>query len=488
MSAGAGVLHVTNTLTRALEPVAVPHDRPLTLYSCGPTVYRYAHIGNLRTFLLADLVRRVLAYRGVRVRAVQNITDVGHLTDDQVDHGEDKMLVAAGLEGRSPQEIAAAYTRAYLDDAASLNLQPFDVWPRATEHVPQMLALIEQLVASGHAYDTDDAVYFDVTSFPGYGKLSGNDIGSLRAGHRSAEVRASKRFHADFALWRKAGPRRSEAWDSRFGRGFPGWHIECSAMALAHLGERVDVHIGGVDLAFPHHECEIAQSEAALGRRCVGTWLHGEHLLAEGRKMSKSAGNFYDLRAVVQRGHDPLAFRLLCLRARYRTQLNFTWEALAAAERTLQRLRTRVGALQDAGRHETAPETSAAIETCARGYERRFLAAVEDDLDTPAALAIVHEVAGGERAAAGLPAVRRAQLLLSWDAVLGLDLGGGPSPEDQRLPAGAAALIARREQARTGRDFQAADALREQLAELGIDVVDTPAGCWPPRPPRVRPG
>ncbi len=266
------MLHVTDSMTRGLRPLAARQDRPLALYACGPTVYRYAHIGNLRTFLLADLVRRVLALRGTPVTAVQNITDVGHLTDDTIDAGEDKMLVSAGLEGRSAAEIAEHYTNAYLDDARRLNLLPFDAYPRATEHIGAMVDLVGRLLAAGHAYDTPGAVYFDVRSFPGYGRLSGNRLADLRPGHRIA-LNPEKRFHADFALWRKAGERRQMTWESPWGRGFPGWHIECSAMSLAYLGEQHDVHIGAVDLAFPHHECEVAQTEAAVGHRVVDVFI-----------------------------------------------------------------------------------------------------------------------------------------------------------------------------------------------------------------------
>jgi cysteinyl-tRNA synthetase len=461
------VLEVANTRTRARSTLSPRAGRPLTLYSCGPTVYRYAHIGNLRTFLLADLVRRALAYRGVEVRAVQNITDVGHLTDDTVDHAEDKMLVSAGLEGRSTEEIAAYYTQAYLDDAAALNLRPFDAYPRATEYVETMIDLVARLEARGYAYDAPSAVYFDVRAFPEYGQLSGNRLEDLQAGHR-IDANPEKRFHADFALWRKAGPRRGVAWDAPWGRGFPGWHIECSAMSLALLGEHVDVHLGGVDLVFPHHDSEIAQSEAAVGHRVVDVWVHGEHLLSEGRKMAKSAGNFYDLRTIAERGYDPLAFRLLCLQSRYRTQFNFTEEALDGSARALARLRARTAALGPASDPVDAE------------WDARFLAAVEDDLDTPGALTLVHAVASGEGKAAALPDPARATLLRRWDAILALDLDrDAAAGAEVALPAGAAALIAEREEARAAKDWAAADALRDELAAVGVDVTDTPEGsAW----------
>jgi len=463
------VLRVADTLTRSRRALAAPSGRPLTMYTCGPTVYRYAHIGNLRTFLLADLVRRVLASKGIDVRAVQNITDVGHLTDDVSDLGEDKMLVSAGLEGRSAAEIADYYTEAYLTDARRLNLLAFDAYPRATEHIDAILDLTGRLVAAGHAYDTPAAVYFDVRGFPAYGRLSGNRLEALQPGHRM-DADPAKRFHADFALWRKGGQRRQQVWSSPWGPGFPGWHIECSAMSLAYLGEDIDVHLGGVDLAFPHHEAEIAQSESAVGHRVVDVWLHGEHLLAEGRKMAKSAGNFFDLRTIAEAGVDPLAFRLLCLQVRYRTQLNFTWDALLGAQRTLERLRARITQPDEA--------TSGPANDAERLLQLRFDQTLDDDLDTPTALTIVHEVAGGTGKARSLQPGRRARLLRRWDAVLGLDLGRLAEAESEAapLPAEAAELVAARDRARAARDWAGADRLRDQLAEMGVQVSDTPSG------------
>jgi cysteinyl-tRNA synthetase len=262
------------------------------MYTCGPTVYRYAHIGNLRTFLLADLLRRALEADGIQVRQVQNITDVGHMVDERFDRGEDRMLVSARLEDRSPAEIAAHYTEAFLADAAAFNLRPAAAYPRASEYVPQMQELVAKLLEGGHAYEVEGNVYFAVESFPGYGRLSGNTLERLRAGHRQEEPDPRKRHHADFALWKAAGPGRLVRWPSPWGDGYPGWHIECSAMSLATLGEHIDVHTGGEDNVFPHHEDEIAQSEAVVGHPVVTTWVHGRHLLTADFKMSKSRGNF----------------------------------------------------------------------------------------------------------------------------------------------------------------------------------------------------
>jgi cysteinyl-tRNA synthetase len=455
------MLEVTNTLTRAKEPVRPRTPGRVDMYTCGPTVYRNAHIGNLRTFLLADLVRRALEVGGIEVRQVQNITDVGHMTNEEFDRGEDRMLVSARLEDKSPAEIAEHYTGAFLQDAAAFNLQRAAAYPRASDYVPQMQELVAKLLERGHAYEVDGTVYFAVQSFPGYGRLSRNTLDRLRAGHRQAEVDPRKRHHADFALWKAAGPGRIVKWPSPWGDGYPGWHIECSAMALTELGEHIDIHTGGEDNVFPHHEDEIAQSEAVVGHQVVTTWVHGAHLLTEGRRMAKSAGNFYALADLVARGHSPLAARLLFLQARYGNQLNFTWDTLAGAERALDRLRSRMASWAKEPRAGQGPG-------CA-GYEERFWAAVNDDLDTPKALAVLAELEGDE----SLPPSARFASLAAFDRVLGLDLA---AQVGQTLPAGAEELIAGRERARAARDFAAADRLRDQLAHMGVEVTDTRAG------------
>jgi cysteinyl-tRNA synthetase len=458
------MLRVTNTLTRAKEPVSAHAPGRLLMYTCGPTVYRYMHVGNLRSFLVADLVRRVVEVAGLEVDQVQNVTDVGHMTDEEFDRGEDKMLVSAKLEDRSPVEIAAYYTEAFRRDVAAMNLRPARAYPRASDYVPRMIELVRRLQELGHAYEVDGDVYFAVESFPNYGRLSGNSLEQLRAGHRVEEVDPRKRHHADFALWRHAGPGRLVRWDSPWGEGFPGWHIECSAMSLGELGEHIDVHTGGVDNVFPHHEDEIAQSEAVVGHQVVRTWVHGEHLLTEGRKMAKSAGNFYGLRELEARGHSPLALRLLFLQAHYSSQLNFTWDALAAAERSLGRKRARVAAwAEDHGQAGGSGPPATA------DYERRFWAAVDDDLDTPRALAVLAEMEGDE----SVPAAARHRSVLAFDRVLGLDLDRAAG---QELPPGAEELIARREAARAARDWATADRLRDDLAVMGVEVSDTPGG------------
>jgi cysteinyl-tRNA synthetase len=469
------MLQVTNTLTRTKEPVAARTPGPLRMYTCGPTVYRSAHIGNLRTFLLADLVRRALEADGIEVRQVQNITDVGHLTNERFDRGEDRMLVSARLEGRTPAEIAEHYTQTYLADAAALNLEPAHSHPRASAYVPAMIELVERLLAKGHAYQVDGNVYFAVETFPGYGRLSRNSLDQLRAGHRQEGVDPRKRHHADFTLWKSAGPGRIVKWDSPWGEGFPGWHIECSAMSLGELGPEIDVHTGGVDNVFPHHEDEIAQSEAVVGHQVVTTWVHGEHLLTEGRRMAKSAGNFYDLRTVRERGHSPLAVRYLFLQARYRSQFNFTWDALAGAERALGRLRDRMAEWsrtpsQGATTAGAGPAGSSRAGAGPAGeYRRRFRAAIDDDLDTPKALTVLGELEADE----ALAPADRFHVVAGFDQVLGLDLAGAAA---QVLPSGADELIAERERARAARDWSAADRLRDELAGIGVEVVDTRSG------------
>ena len=450
-------LRVYNTLARRKEEFRPLEAGRATLYSCGPTVYRYAHIGNLRTYIFAALLCRTLEYLGTAPRQVMNITDVGHLTEDDFDRGEDKMLLAARLEQRTPEEIADHYTRAFLDDIALVNVRPAAEYPRATHYIARMLEIIERLVAAGHAYAVEGTVYYDIGSFPAYGRLSRNRTEELLAGTRG-DPDPRKRNPGDFTLWKHAGERRLQAWDSPWGRGFPGWHIECSAMSTALLGDRFDIHTGGADNVFPHHEAEIAQSEGALGHRVVSYWMHGEHLLLSGTRMAKSAGNFFRITELPEQGWDPLAFRYLALQARYRAKLNFSPEGVAGADRALESLREKARAWA-----ASAPEGTGAE------LEERFAAAIADDLDLPAAMALVSELVRSD-----LPAGDRARLLASFDRVLGLDLFRDAA--EVELPPGAAGLLARREAARTARDFALSDRIRDELAAQGVQVTDTAGG------------
>jgi cysteinyl-tRNA synthetase len=397
---------------------------------------------------------------------VKNITDVGHMRNDDHDSlasDADKIELAAETEGKTPAEIADFYTDAWLEDEALLNILRADVMPRATDHIGEMISLTERLLERGLAYEVDGTVYYDVSEFPGYGKLSGQRVDETRAGHR-VEVETNKRDLADFALWKRAGHHRHMKWPSPWGDGFPGWHIECSAMSLKHLGERFDVHTGGIDLKFPHHEDEIAQSEGALGHPVVSLWMHGEFLTMGDAKMAKSTGNVVRVADLPQMGYEPLVFRYLALTAHYRSKIDFTADAMHAAASGLARLRRAVASAPAAAPIDLSAEPVAS-------YRSHFADAVADDLALPRALAIAHVVAS----APDLSDPQRRALLLDFDRVLGLSLDA-PVAEDAPLPEGAAELLERRAAARASKDFAASDALRDELAALGVEVRDTPGG------------
>jgi len=456
-------MRLYNTLTRTVEEVVPVEAGHVTMYSCGPTVYRYVHLGNLRTFMLADLVRRALEFEGLRVTQIMNITDVGHMVDDSSERAVDKMLLAVEDEGLSPTAIADKYTEAVFADAAAIGIRPADAYPRATEHISEMIELTQILIERGHAYVADSgSVYFDVQSLPNYGALSGNTVDKLRTGHRDLEVDPSKRHPADFALWKTAGAGRVMKWPSPWGDGFPGWHIECSAMSMKFLGDRFDIHTGGTDLRFPHHEDEIAQSDGSVGHRVVSVWVHGGHLRLSGHKIAKSTGNVVRVEELVERGLDPLAFRWLTFQTRYRSEMDFTWEAMEAADHRVKQLRRRMA--------EWAPATEP-TSVAAKGFDARFREAIADDLDLPAAVVVVNELAS----TTDMPDGERYALLASWDHVLGLDLEreakSGWMPSDE-----VRALVAERDQARGAKDYATSDRIRDRLIEMGLEVMDGPDG------------
>jgi cysteinyl-tRNA synthetase len=511
-------LRLRNTLSRRVEPVVPLEPAPpgsvatIRMYSCGPTVYRSAHVGNMRTYLLADFLRRALLFEGFDVFHVQNITDVGHMRDEQRDAGGDKILAAAEREGRPPREIADAYEAEFHADQAALNILPAHVFPRATEHVTEMISLAEELEDRGTAYRAaDGTLYYEVARFPGYGRLSGNSVDELRAGHRGP-VEQGKRDPADFALWKVAEPGRRLKWSTRrWGDGFPGWHLECSAMARRYLGDRFEVHTGGIDNVFPHHEDEIAQSAAVTGSVPAAHWVHGEHLLMSGRKMAKSAGNIATVGDLVADDVDPLAFRYLCLTAHYSHKLNLSVASLRAAAAGLDSLRGRLRSLGpapdegvwaapsvlDSGRTDDRPE---GVAMGARGHggvapngwprrttadpplsaaggaiRSRFREAVRDDLDLPRALAVVREALKP-----GLDRDEARWLVLDADAVLGLRLDRVWS-ERRALPVAAPTgdvpdLVAARSRARRDRDFVEADRLRDEIRDRGYELVDRSDG------------
>jgi cysteinyl-tRNA synthetase len=427
------------------------------LYACGPTVYDYAHIGNLRTYLFGDLLRRVLRLNGYEVKHVLNITDVGHLTSD-ADAGEDKMEKGSRRTGRSAWDIAAFYTEAFQRDLERLRNLPPTVWARATDHIPEQIAFILEIERAGFAYRTVDGIYFDTARLERYGHLARLDIAGLRAGHR-VDV-GGKRAPTDFALWKFSGDgeQRQMEWDSPWGRSFPGWHIECSAMSTRYLGALFDIHIGGEDHVPVHHSNEIAQHEACHGHPPARYWLHGSFLrLADSEKMSKSDGSFIRLDTLVERGFDPLAYRYLVLGAHYRSKLVFSWTALASAQTALGRLRLAYHGLPAGGVADPA-------------YRERMLAELNDDLNTPRALALAWEVLKSD-----LPGeVQKATL--GWlDEVLGLGLDAW-RPAAHALPDAVRALVEARQQARLDQRWADADALRAEIEAAGFSVKDTADG------------
>jgi cysteinyl-tRNA synthetase len=461
-------MRLYDSLSRAVKEVDPVEPGRVKIYACGPTVYRYVHLGNLRTFLLTDLIRRALEFEGYDVTAVQNITDVGHMTDESSPEAVDKMLLAVEDEGLQPLEIAEKYTKEALEDMAAVGIRLPDLMPKATEHIPEMIELTRTLIDRRHAYVVDSgSVYYDVTSFPGYGRLSGNTLDKLKAGHRDLETDPAKRHDADFALWKAAGAGRMMTWPSPWGDGFPGWHVECSAMSMKYLGDRFDIHTGGTDLRFPHHEDEIAQSEGAVGHPVVSTWVHGGFLRLTGQKIAKSTGNVIRAAELIERGLDPLAFRWLAFQTRYRSEMDFTWEAMETADRRVRQLRRHVAEWGEA---------VAELGPAAKDFDARFREAVANDLDMPTAVRVVNDL---DRAPDVPPGEKRA-LLASWDHVLGLDLereareGWEPSDEVR-------ALVAERDEAREAKDYSRSDELRDELQSMGLEVMDTAEGT------RVRP-
>lgn len=460
-------MRLHNSLSGQVEEVVPQTPGQILMYTCGPTVYRFAHLGNLRTFLLADVLRRALEFEGLDVTQIMNVTDVGHMTDESSAEAIDKMQLAAGDEGRSPAEIAQTYTEAFLEDAASIGIRPASRYPKATEHIPEMIAMTETLIANGHAYEAEGNIYYDVRSFAGYGQLSGNTITDLVAGHRDLEVAPGKRHHADFSLWKHAGTGRLQTWESPWGPGFPGWHIECSAMSMKYLGEHFDIHTGGNDLKFPHHEDEIAQSEGAVGHTVVNTWVHGGHLRLAGQKIAKSTGNVVRAPELAERGFDPLAFRYLTFQSRYRSEMDFSWEAMEVVDQKVRQLRRRVA--------EWGPAADS-LDAASSEFDARFRETVARDLDLPQALVVLSDLVSTSQ----IEPAQKVALLASWDQVLGLDLFREAElawePTEQMR-----ALMIRRDGARNEKDWASADALREELAGLGLEVMDTPDGT------RVRP-
>ncbi len=471
-----------NTLTRKKEIFKPLRRGRVGLYTCGPTVYNYAHIGNLRTYIFEDVLRRVLATAGYRVRHVMNITDVGHLTSD-ADSGEDKLEKGAAREGKTVWDIAQFYTDAFLADIAALNIRRADKLVPATATIKDQIGLIKKLFAKGYAYETEQAVYFDVSRFKNYTRLSRQKLDEKKTAVRSDVVEdPEKRQAQDFALWFKRVGKFSNHtmhWPSPFGKGdgFPGWHIECSAISTKYLGQPFDIHTGGVDHIATHHTNEIAQSEGAVGKPLARVWMHGEFLLVQEEKMAKSAGNFYTLATITEKNIDPLAFRYLALTAHYRSRLNFSWESLAAAEQSLTRLRDFIQALiishQPNNRRLNLRKSKGGLDIVVR-YKKRFDAAIADDLNTPRALAVIWDIIGAyhKNPTQFNPAAVR-HLLLDFDKVLGLGLA---DIKKEIVPKKILALVEKREALRKQKNWTGADRIREEITRLGWRVEDTANG------------
>ena len=456
-------IYLTNTLTRKKEKFVPIDPKEVRIYTCGPTVYRDIHIGNLRTYLMADIIKRILIYNGYKVKHIKNITDVGHMrTDEGQGQAFDPIIVEALEQGKTPQQIAETYTQKFLEDEKRLNILPADTFPKATEHIKEMIELTKRLVDKGYAYVTDGTIYFNVKKFKNYGQLSGNTLGKMDKLLEAVRVatETDKKDSADFALWKKAESGREMKWDSPWGEGFPGWHIECSVMSMKYLGPSFDIHTGGEDNIFPHHEDEIAQSEAATGKKFVNFWIHGGFLLVDGKKMARREGNVYTIFDIAKKDFSPLAFRYLVLTAHYRSRLNFTWDSLTAAESALNNLYREISLY--------AGQSQAKIG-CAE-FESRFLEALNDDMNMPTALAVVWALVKSN-----YPPSAKLKSLYKFDQVLGLGFEKVAS-ETSNIPPEVRELVNERENARSRGDFKDADKLRGKIREKGYEVIDSETG------------
>lgn len=465
------MISLYNTLTKQKEVFTPLEAGQVKMYTCGPTVYDYVHIGNLRSYVMADTLRRVLEASGLTVQHVKNITDVGHLTADDVaqgDSGEDKIARKAAAEHKTPEEIATFYTDYYRQAEAALNILPPHEQPKATSYIAEMISFIERLIEQDYAYAANGNVFFAVRKFADYGKLSGNTLDALKVGAR-LEEHPDKRDPWDFALWLKAPAGHLMHWDSPWGVGYPGWHIECSAMNLATLGKTIDIHTGGEDNIFPHHEAEIAQSECGNGEKFSRYWVHARHLLVDGQKMSKSKGNFYKLEDVLERGFTAMDLRMLFLSAHYRSQMNFTWDALEQAKKNLQALFITKGRLQ------AWPKESSSLN----GFDgtdslAKIASSIKDDLNTPQAIAEALELC--RMTNIKLDAKELVQIDNLRNVFEQIFKYFGIKEESRAIPENVQSLVEMRAHARSVKNFAESDTLREKIATLGYIVEDGPNG------------
>lgn len=448
-------MKVFNTLSRKVEEFNPINPSEVTLYSCGPTVYDFAHIGNLRTYIFVDILKRVLLFNGYAVKHVMNITDVGHLTDDR-DSGEDKVEKKAALEGLSAWELSEFYTKEFKQNLADLNIIEPTVWAKATDHIQEQIELVKKLEEKGFIYRTSDGMYFDTSMLPDYGKLARLNLAGQEEGAR-VEINAEKRNSTDFAVWKfsPADKKRQMEWESPWGKGFPGWHIECSAMSMKYLGETIDFHTGGIDHIPVHHTNEMAQSEAVTGKPFVNYWLHGEFLLINDGRMGKSEGNFITLKTLIDKGFPAVAYRIFCLSSHYRSKLNFSWDALSGALNNWNKLKRK---FLDLGR-QNGLVNEALLE--------KFKECVNDDLNMPQALAVVWDVFKTE-----ISDFDKRSTLLKFDEVLGLGLAN-VKDESVEVPEEIQKLLDERNKARSERDWAKADALRKEIESQGWEIEDT---------------
>lgn len=455
-------MQLYNTLTRKVEPFQPLDDNTVTIYTCGPTVYDFAHIGNFRTFCFEDLLRRYLLYRGFDVRQVMNLTDV-----------DDKIIRKAGEQKTSIDTVTEPYIEAFMEDCHTLNLQQVEEYPRATRTIGEMVDLIQRLIDRGHAYEKDGSVYFDISSLPDYGKLSGLDRREIKSGVSVDADTYDKDDVRDFVLW-KARKEGEHYWESPFGEGRPGWHLECSVMSMKYLGDTIDIHAGGEDLIFPHHENEIAQSEAATGKPFVRYWLHCKYLVVEGKKMSKSLGNFYTLRQLLEKGHDPLAIRYALIGAHYRKQLNFTFESLENAARAIERVEGFANAVSQTTNNGHSSDDIAGMIEKAR---TRFVEAMDDDLNVSGGLGALFEFIREVNTAfpdSQVPDADKEAIMDFLQEINGVI--GCFTLEQELADEEIQALIDERNQARKDRDFQRADEIRDRLTGMGVVLEDTRDG------------
>ena len=453
-------IYFYNTLTKSKDKFEPINKEEVRMYSCGPTVYKDASIGNMRTYIMNDLIRRVLKYNGYKIKHTMNITDVGHLVSD-ADEGEDKMLKSAREMQKTPYEIAKYYTKLFMDDLEKLNVETPEVVCKATDHIEDMIKYVQKLLENGYAYETSTAIYFDVSKLDEYGILSGIKLEDQKVGAR-VDVDTEKRNPYDFALWIKAKPNHIMKWESPWGLSYPGWHIECSAMGQKYLGEQFDIHTGGIDLIPTHHENEIAQSKGACGKIPAKYWIHGEYLLIIGGKMSKSLNNVYLLKDITQKGYDPLTYRLFTYSSSYRTKLNFTWEGIEASQKALEKLR--------AGYQKHLEGNEDILDEEISKYEENFHKAINDDLNMPLAMSVVWDVVKNPKKSKKL-----AKLLDKFDTVLALSLDK-KSENQEKIPEEVLKLAEERLKARQEKNWAESDRLRNEILALGYSIKDSKEG------------